>query len=126
MSQGVQPVDAATLRKWLENDEVILIDVREAQEYERVHIPGSLLLPLSRIHAEPLPESRGKRIVVCCASGARSFMAGDRMLAEHYGGVYNLDGGLTAWQLAGHAVKGDGMAVSGPLSRSFNMFRNTR
>ena len=124
MITGVQSIDVHTLRDWIEKDEVLLIDVREMHEHAQAHIPAANLKPLSTLNGIKLPDSDGRKVVVCCASGARSLMAANRLFAAHYGGVYNLDGGMAAWQIAGYPVEGNGKAVSGPLSGSFNIFRN--
>ena len=112
MSNAVQAVDAATLQQWMTNDDVVLIDVREANEYARAYIPGSRHLPLSSLHMADLPDRDGKNVVVSCATGRRSMMAAQGRLAAHYGGVYNLDGGLSAWQLAGYDIELDGGGAS--------------
>jgi len=101
----VQTIDAATLHEWLESDEAVLIDVREPHEYARAHIPGAVLKPLSRLAGETLPEAGDRKVVVCCASGARSLIAADRILADRYGGVFNLEGGLGGWHRAGYQIK---------------------
>lgn len=111
MTDAVQAVDAATLQQWMTNDDVVLIDVREASEYARASIPGSRHLPLSSLHMADLPDHDGKNVVVSCATGRRSMMAAKGRLAAHYGGVYNLDGGLSAWQLAGYDIARDSSAA---------------
>lgn len=106
MSGSVSRIDARTLSDWIGQDKAVLIDVREPHEYARGRIPGALSLPLSRLPQTELPEADGRNVVVCCASGARSMIAADRLLAGHYGTVYNLDGGLSAWRMAGQPVDG--------------------
>ena len=108
MITGVQSIDVHTLHDWIEKDEVLLIDVRETHEHAHTHIPAAKLQPLSTINGLQLPDAGGRKVVVCCASGARSLMVADRLLATHYGGVYNLDGGIAAWQIAGYPVAGGG------------------
>ncbi len=112
MSNTVQAIDAATLQQWIMDDDVILIDVREASEYAQASIPGSRHLPLSGLHMADLPDRDGRKVVVSCATGRRSMMAAEGRLAAHYGGVYNLDGGLSAWQLAGYDIARDDSAAS--------------
>ena len=124
MSPRIQTIDAHTLHDWIEADQALLIDVREAQEHARAHIPAAILQPLSRLGTEPLPEADGRRIVICCASGARSLMAADRMLADHYGSVCNLDGGIAAWQLAGYEVAQDENAAAIAFPGLLSLFRN--
>ncbi|MDH3228194.1 MAG: rhodanese-like domain-containing protein [Alphaproteobacteria bacterium] len=124
MSPRIQTIDAHTLHDWIEKDEALLIDVREAQEHARAHIPAAILQPLSRLGAEALPEANGRRVVICCASGARSLMAADRMLADRYGSVCNLDGGIAAWQLAGYEVAQDENATASAFPGLFSLFRS--
>ena len=124
MSPRIQTIDAHTLHDWIENDEALLIDVREAHEHARAHIPAATLKPLSRLGTEPLPDSNGRKVVICCASGARSLMAADRMLANHYGSVCNLDGGINAWQLAGYEIAQDENAAASAFPGLFSLFRS--
>ncbi len=119
MTDTVQAVDAATLQEWMTNDDVILIDVRESSEYSSAYIPGSRHLPLSGLHVAELPDRDGKKVVVSCATGRRSMMAADSRLAAHYGGVYNLDGGISAWRIAGYDIARDEGAAS-PLPDLFS------
>lgn len=120
MSNAVQAIDAATLQQWIMDDDVVLIDVREASEYALAHIPGSRHLPLSGLHMADLPDHDDKKVVVSCATGKRSMMAAEGRLAAHYGGVYNLDGGLSAWQLAGYDIaRNEGAASETPGPFSF-------
>lgn len=123
--KSVRTIDARTLRDWIEKDEAVLIDVREEHEYARGHIPGSVLKPLSRLGSEDLPEAQGRKVVVCCASGARSLIAADKLLAAHYGGVFNLHGGMSGWQLAGFETERDRNAGGG-LGGVFAAFRGAR
>lgn len=106
MAGAVSRIDAKTLSDWLQRNEAVLIDVREPHEFARARIPGALSLPLSKLPQTDLPDAEGRNVVVCCASGARSMIAADRLLAGHYGQVYNLDGGLSAWRMAGQDVDG--------------------
>lgn len=124
MNAKIKTISPHALHDWIERDEALLIDVREPHEYARAHIPAAMLKPLSRLASEPLPEADGRTVVVCCASGKRSLMAADRLLADHYGSVCNLDGGIAAWQLAGYEIAwGDGAAIAAP--GGFSPFRST-
>ncbi len=122
---AVQTVDATTLKQWIDKDEVLLIDVREANEHARAHIPEAILVPLSRLGAVELPEAGGRKVAVICASGARSGVAADRLLCQHYNKVYNVYGGMMGWRMAGFQTVRDESAPSGPLSGLFSLFRQT-
>lgn len=123
MQTRIETIDAATLHEWMAEDAVLLIDVREAQEHTRAHIPGATLKSLSRLGTAELPDAGGRKVVVYCASGMRSLMAADRLLADHYGGVGNLDGGIAAWQLAGYQVEQDETAQPRAMPGLFSMAR---
>jgi rhodanese-related sulfurtransferase len=94
----IKNVDAATLKTWLQNDEVVLIDVREPFEYEAANISQAILMPLATISNQVLPQLNGKKLVIHCRSGKRSLDACNLLLVENEDlEVYNLEGGILAW-----------------------------
>lgn len=98
-------VDAATVDRWMDDHEAVLVDVRETSEYEQEHIPGSMLVPLSVFDPDRFPRISGKRVVFHCAVGKRSAAAGKQVLKTGYSQVYNLHGGIQAWKAAGFATE---------------------
>lgn len=101
----VRSVDAATVARWLEADEIVLVDVRETSEYEAEHIAGSLLLPLSSFDADLFPTIPGKKVVLHCAVGKRSEAAGKMLIKEGHADVIHMTGGIEAWKAAGQPVE---------------------
>ena len=97
----VASAGAATVRRWLEEGRILLVDVREPSEYEREHIPGALLLPLSAFEPALFPRLPGRRVVLHCAIGKRSRAAGKMLLKAGHENVLHLSGGLAAWKEAG-------------------------
>jgi rhodanese-related sulfurtransferase len=84
-------------------DNFFVIDVREEDEYKIAHIKGALFAPLS----EPFPvmKNQGKVVVFMCRSGKRSLMAAQRYEFKNPSEtVYNLVGGILAWQQHGYPV----------------------
>jgi adenylyltransferase/sulfurtransferase len=80
----------------------LLVDVREASEYEISNI-GGRLLPWSSLkqHTDLLDPLRNQRLVVHCRSGQRSAQAVRWLLEEQgFEEVYNLEGGILAWSEA--------------------------
>lgn len=100
----VKEINARELKGLLEKGEVVLIDVREPEEYSSGHIDEAISIPLSVFHNK---FQRGdypadKKIVLQCQGGVRSMKACNiaRDLAEEEH-VINLTGGLNAWKSEG-------------------------
>jgi rhodanese-related sulfurtransferase len=92
---------AAMLRK----GEALLVDVREADERARAHVPGSAHAPLSRFEEAELAAAAGQAVIFHCASGARTAQAATRLRARIAPGeAYVVEGGLAALQRAGVEV----------------------
>lgn len=83
------------------NREIVLIDVREPQEYAVERIPGALLMPLSTFDPAALPDPGGRRIVFHCGSGKRSATAVDLCLRAGIAHDTHMAGGLMAWKMHG-------------------------
>lgn len=82
-----------------------IIDVRQPEEYVTGHIPGSKLIPLGEIQMRYQEIDPNVETVVVCRSGARSGMACDYLGKMGYKHLYNLMGGLSAWD--GDIVRGN-------------------
>jgi rhodanese-related sulfurtransferase len=95
----IPPERAAEL---LRRGEAILVDVREADERARAHIPGSMHLPLSRLEEAELAVAEGKPVIFHCASGRRT-AENAAALGARAGGCEAMivEGGLEAWRRAG-------------------------
>ncbi|MBV6342502.1 rhodanese-like domain-containing protein [Candidatus Magnetobacterium casense] len=81
----------------LHRDDYNVLDVRQPQEYERGHIPGAILIPLGEIpdRMSELPTNRP--VIVYCRSGNRSMSAAAMLINGSFTDVYNLDGGINAY-----------------------------
>jgi phage shock protein E len=56
------------------------------------------------VRASELPRSKGARVLVYCRSGAESASAAQTLLNLGYTNVWNLDGGMNAWQASGRSL----------------------
>lgn len=99
--QKIAPTD---LQRRLQDDSVVLIDIREPDEYAREHIHGARLVPLSAIDSHDFDTQHGKAAVFTCRSGNRTAMNAARLLAKGFRESYVLDGGLDGWKRAGLPV----------------------
>ena len=101
----IQNVSAQQLNQWLTNNEAVVVDVREPAEFQTSHIQHASLLPLGKISADDLP-STDKKVVIYCQKGGRGNSACTKILAQDSDQiVYNLEGGIAAWQAEGLPVK---------------------
>lgn len=75
-----------------------LLDVRQPGEYEGEHIPGAKLLPLPALKDGLRQLDSQKPVLVYCAVGGRSLAAAQLLSGFGFQEVYNLQGGIKAWQ----------------------------
>ena len=100
----VNAVDAATLRRWLDDGSATLVDVREPAEYRACHIAEARPIPLGKIDIAHLPSSG--HIVIHCLKGGRGASACEKLIRQNPAlEVYNLAGGIDAWMTAGLPVR---------------------
>jgi len=89
---GFSIISGNTAKELFEsNDGVILLDVRNQDEYEENHIQGSILIPVNELE-ERLTELTDKDaiIIVYCRSGRRSADAVDILVSSGYTNIYNM------------------------------------
>jgi rhodanese-related sulfurtransferase len=101
----LQTIDAQTLKQWLDQQSAVLVDVREPNEYATGHIPGAILVPLSRFDSQKIPQSSNQKVVLYCRSGQRSSMAAKKLLHQGCQEVTHLGNGIGAWARAGYPVQ---------------------
>lgn len=117
----IKNIDAKTLKKWLNNNEAVIVDVREPAEHVANKIEGSNLVPLATICKKSLPQYKNKKLVFHCQKGGRSQSACQRLLAEDESlEIYNLEGGLSAWIAEGNQAQASGKFFL-PLDRQVQL-----
>ncbi len=81
-------------------DQVVLLDVREADEYEQGALPGAVHLPRGflEFQVEGRIPDKSAPVVVYCAAGARSMLAAKTMAELGYQDVVSLAGGFNRWK----------------------------
>lgn len=97
-------ITPAELHHMLAATSVLLVDVREPDEFAAGHISGAVNLPLSSFAPSNVPDAGGRTIVLQCAGGKRSGMALDRCAAAQSAIDTHLVGGIGAWAAAGYPV----------------------
>ena len=88
------------------NDGAALLDVRTEAEYKNGHIANAVNIPISQLKSrlDKLSFSKTEPLVIYCQTGSRSGRACALLAKSGYEKVYNLGGGIMAWQSAGMPV----------------------
>lgn len=85
-------------------DNMVLIDVREREEWDAGHIENAQHLPLSALQKHPdlfIPPEKGRCCVIYCQKGGRSKKAAELLIRTGFTDIYSLKGGYEAWLLSG-------------------------
>jgi rhodanese-related sulfurtransferase len=82
----------------MNDDSVVLLDVRTPQERNHKHIKGSLHIPLNELSQKlkMLEKYRQKEIICYCHSGSRSFIT-TNLLTKNGFQAANMKGGMIEW-----------------------------
>src|SRR3954449_8926717 len=102
----IEEVDPAEVREHLGNG-VVLVDVRESEEWDAGHIPGAKHVPRGYLESriEGAVADRDQRVVIYCASGQRSALAAHTLREQlGYENVASMNGGITLWKDRGYEV----------------------
>jgi sulfur-carrier protein adenylyltransferase/sulfurtransferase len=104
IKERISETDPAEVREGLGNG-VVLVDVREGEEFERERIPGAVHVPRGYLESriEGAVRDRDAHVVLYCASGSRSALAADTLQQLlGYTNVESMTGGITLWKDRGY------------------------
>lgn len=93
-------IDCKTVKAQLDAAcDFLLLDCREAEEYEAVHIADAKLLPMTELMArvDELAPYRDKEIVVHCHHGGRSLRVANWLRQQGFTRVQSMAGGIDEW-----------------------------
>ena len=79
-----------------------ILDVRQPDEWNAVHIPGATLIPLDQLEARVNEVPKDKEVVVVCRSGNRSQQGRDILKSAGFSQVTSMAGGMNQWSAAGY------------------------
>ena len=101
MHPSVPEISAAEAHRLGASGAVLLLDVREDDEWAAGHAQAAVHAPLSRLDPVGVPADRP--VVAVCRGGSRSAMAAGALAARGLQ-VVNMTGGMLAWQAVGLPV----------------------
>ena len=104
---GVAQIGPAEAINMINHEKAVVIDVREDKEFVEGHIINSIHIPLGSVQQriDELKSYSNKPIIVSCRSGARSNSACGILRKNGFENVFNLKGGVMAWQNASLPLK---------------------
>jgi rhodanese-related sulfurtransferase len=97
---SISPKEASVMTS---EQKAVIIDVREDSEWNEQHIPGAIHIPLAQLNDRLLELEQYKQspVITQCKAGGRSAKAFDVLKLAGFSKVYNMDGGIMAWEKAG-------------------------
>ena len=86
-----------------DNQEIVLVDVREKYEWNEGHLPGAIHVPRGflELQIEEAVPDKSKTVLLYCAGGVRSLMAGKTLQDMGYQNAISMSGGFGQWKAAG-------------------------
>lgn len=94
----VSVADALALRE----SGAFILDVRQPEEWDAVHIPDATLIPLGDLASRVSEVPRDQQVVVVCRSGNRSAEGRDILLDAGFPSVTSMAGGMNDWAASGY------------------------
>ena len=87
-----------------QDQDFVLVDVREKNEWSEGHIPGAIHVPRGylELQIEEAVPDKSKKVVLYCAGGVRSLMAGNTLQQMGYEDVVSMAGGFGQWKASGY------------------------
>lgn len=99
--QNIPEMTVQEVHEYLnEDNDPVLLDVRGLDEWERGHLKGSVHIPRGELEprAESAMPDKSREVIVICAGGVRSLLAGETLKAMGYEKVISMDGGYGDWE----------------------------
>lgn len=86
-----------------DGQDIVLVDVREKNEWNEGHIPGAIHVPRGflELQIEEAVPDKSKTVVLYCAGGVRSLMAGQTLKQMGYANPISMSGGFGQWKGSG-------------------------
>ena len=89
----------------MDDDDLIILDVREEKERSSGFIKSDIHIPMAQVKAKLDSLDKSKKILTYCRTGTRSNRISELLCRNQFENVYCLNGGFDAWQKAGLPIK---------------------
>ena len=100
MQRGGATVGTQELVQMVNNDNAVVIDVRDKAEFDQGHIVDSINIPFGNLESriDELKKYQDKPLVIACKMGQHSGQAGTLLRKNGFENVSRLRGGITDWR----------------------------
>ena len=85
----------------MDDDRLIILDVREEKERSSGFIKSDIHIPMAQVKTKIDSLDKSKKILTYCRTGSRSNRIAELLCRNQFENVYTLKGGFDAWQKAG-------------------------
>ena len=100
-----QIVDTNGAVTLMDDDDLIILDIREEKERAAGFISSATHIPMAQVKGKLDSLDKNKKILTYCKNGMRSKSTAELLCKNQFNRVYNLKGGFDAWQAAGLPIK---------------------
>ncbi len=94
-------IDATTALELIENEDALVVDIRDPGSYAAGHIRGARRLDNATVADFIAQTDTAQPVIVCCYHGNSSQGAARFLASQGFTRCYSLDGGFNGWRLAG-------------------------
>jgi len=108
---GAKEVGAQDAVRLLNQDNSIAVDVRLENEFKKGHVPNAIHIPLGSLDSRVRELEKYKEngtVILCCQTGQRSSSASQVLRKHGFSSVFNMAGGLNAWENANLPIERSG------------------
>lgn len=108
LRSGVQSLEPSAATQLYNREEAVFVDIRPEADFRKAHLPGAISLPEADLSSrlDNLKRYEQRPLVLYCNNGMRSARAAGQIRQAGHARVYELKGGLAAWQTAGYPLEG--------------------
>jgi rhodanese-related sulfurtransferase len=96
--KDIAPAEATRL---INHENAVMVDMRNDKDYREGHIVNAVHVTDKNDAAAKLEKYRDRPLIICCRSGNQSQGLSSELSKHGFASVYNLKGGLHAWQQSG-------------------------
>src|ERR1700741_1129208 len=103
IKKDIKEINVDEVNSRIQSNGVVLLDVREKDEWDEGHLPGATFLPRGflEVRGEKAVPDKDKPVIVYGAGGTRSAYAAKTLQELGYSDVVSMTGGYGAWKNAG-------------------------